>query len=276
MAKGDLLIIGGKEDKTGDRQILRTFAELCLKRQGPVGILTTATNYPQETWDEYSRLFKELGAEEAVRLDIASRDRADDEETAGLLRELGGVFITGGDQLRLTSLLGGTAIYEALHREWQGGMPIGGTSAGAAIMSRLMIISATKEDDGELTVELGTGFGFLEDVLIDQHFSQRARMHRLMNAIAYNPQVVGIGIDENTAILVQDEGRYFDVIGEHTVTVFDGRKLSYVDVAVPHESAEITVSGITLHLLANGYRFDLKSRELIMNRGRDQDGHPEG
>jgi cyanophycinase len=272
MANGDLFIIGGNEDKKKQKELLSKFVELSGTREGKIGILTTATNYPLEVGEEYCELFRELGAADCVHFHIDSRELAEGTAFTDQLKEISSLFITGGDQVRLTSILGGTKFYNRLHKCWKRGMLIGGTSAGAAVMSRLMIMSSkTLGENEQIFIEMGSGFGFLEDVIIDQHFSQRARFTRLMNAIAHNPQIIGIGIDENTAIWVKERGDIFEVLGEHTVTVFDGKKLSYVDVAMANDNNDITISGVRLHTLARGYVFDLINRELIIETGRDND-----
>ncbi|QHE60749.1 cyanophycinase [Rossellomorea vietnamensis] len=264
MAKGDLLIIGGNEDKTDEKVILSKFASLCQNRQGPIGIVTTATAYPEEVGNEYASLFQTLHGTKPLLLHLDSREKADDPELIEQLSSLSGLFMTGGDQLRLTSLLGGTTFYKHCIREWKEGLVIGGTSAGAAVMSRLMIISSkiSKKQDVSI-LEMGSGFGFLEDVIIDQHFSQRDRFSRLMRAIALNPQIIGVGIDENTAIWVNSERNQFEVIGEFNVSIFDGKTSSYIDVAENKEN--MTISDIRFHTLGEGAIFDLTKRELIIS-----------
>lgn len=267
------MIIGGKEDKEGDREVLSRFVEIAGGKKACIGILTTATEYPEEMGEEYDRLFRSLGCKDTVLFQIASREEAEQEEIKGNFERCSALFITGGDQVRLTSILGGTLFYEQLRRRWsEDGMLIGGTSAGAAVMSCLMIMSALETED-EYIVEMGAGFCLIEDVIIDQHFSQRARFGRLMTAIARNPQIMGIGIDENTAIWVQEEGARFTVIGEHSVTVFDGRKLEYVDTAAHGDNQHITISGVRMHSLASGYTFDLKARELITSDSMEGQPH---
>ncbi|WJH32998.1 cyanophycinase [Paenibacillus sp. CC-CFT747] len=209
MSRGDLFIVGGNEDKTGAMPVLAKFVEISRARPGPIGILTTATNYPEETGEEYSRVFEDIGAPGTVCFHIRTREEAEEDRLEEQLEQLASLYITGGDQVRLTSILGGTAFYSALQKVWRKGLVIGGTSAGAAVMSRQMIMSSSVPGGGgQLIVEMGAGFGFLEDVIIDQHFSQRARFTRLMNAIAHNPQIIGVGVDENTAIWVQEEGSF--------------------------------------------------------------------
>ncbi|UQZ35577.1 cyanophycinase [Paenibacillus sp. PK3_47] len=263
--RGELLIIGGKEDKQGDKEILRHFNGMAGGKGAVIGILTTATKLPQEVGDEYAGIFRGLGAKAVELFHLDTRESAEQPEILERLKHCTGVFITGGDQVRLTSILGGTAFYDELRKRWQDeGLPLGGTSAGAAVMSCHMIMSAVETEE-EYIVEMGAGFCFVDDVIIDQHFSQRARFNRLMTAIAHNPQIMGVGIDENTAIWVRDNGDRFSVLGEHSVTVFDGKKLEYTDTAGQGSHTNITVSGIRMHSLASGYHFDLKHRELIMS-----------
>ncbi len=261
---GDLFIIGGNEDKEGDLEVLSIFVEDAISNGGHIGILTTPTGYPEEIGGEYRDIFLKLGASKVDLLHIDTREKADDDSFTNQVNGLSALFMTGGDQNRLSSIIGGTAFFKEMQKAWQSGMIIAGTSAGAAIMSRHMIVSGkTKLKHDKINVEIGVGFGFLEDVVIDQHFSQRARFGRLLYAIAQNPQVIGVGIDENTAIWVKDGGKYFEVIGEHSVTVIDGCKLSFVDIADEAESDEVTITGVQLHSIAKGYQFDLENRKLI-------------
>jgi cyanophycinase len=264
MAKGDLLIIGGNEDKTDKKVILSRFAALCNNRQGPIGILTTASGLPEEVGSEYFELFQKLHGTKPILFHLDSREKAEDPALPEQLASLSGIFMTGGDQLRLTSLLGGTSFYKHMINEWHNGLIIGGTSAGAAVMSRLMIISSKLFEEEEFSVlEMGSGFGFLEDVIIDQHFSQRDRFSRLMRAIALNPQIIGVGIDENTAIWVHEDGELFEVIGEYNVSIFDGKSSTYIDVA--ENKGNMTISDIRFHTLGAGAVFNLQKRELIIS-----------
>ncbi|WP_349409200.1 cyanophycinase [Pseudalkalibacillus sp. SCS-8] len=265
IGSGDLFIIGGNEDKEGDLEVLSIFVDDAKARGGNIGVLTTATGYPEEVGGEYRDLFLKLGASKVELLHIDTRLKAEEETFTQVVGSLSALFITGGDQNRLSSIIGGTTFFKEVQKAWQNGLIIAGTSAGAAIMSRHMIVSGkTKVKHDKINVEIGVGFGFLEDVVIDQHFSQRARFGRLLYAIAQNPQIIGVGIDENTAIWVKEGGRYFEVIGEHSVTVIDGCKLSFVDIADEAESDEVTIAGVQLHSIAKGYQFDMENRQLIM------------
>ncbi|OCA85667.1 cyanophycinase [Bacillus sp. FJAT-27225] len=263
MSYGPLLIIGGAEEKYQGVTILRKFTELSLKREGKVGILTTATKIPEEVGGEYKKVFRNLGITDSITIDVDSREKAENEQILKDVEGISSLFITGGDQSRLTQMISGTKLHGLLFEKWKNGMPIGGTSAGASIMGKHMIVSAlTKDSDEILQVEMDIGFGFMRDMLIDQHFSQRSRFDRLLGAIAGNPDLMGIGIDENTAILV--EGDLFEVIGEHQVLILDGKDNSFVEVTTNEDgSEELTLSNFKLHTLTHGYRFDLKNRKLL-------------
>ncbi|WML49483.1 cyanophycinase [Neobacillus sp. PS3-34] len=263
MKNGKLLIIGGAEEKYQGVTILRKFVELAQQNNGKIGILTTATQLPEEVGNEYKEVFANLGAADSITIDVDSREKAEDENILEDVQSLSALFITGGDQSRLTKMITGTKLHRLFFQKWHEGMVLSGTSAGASIMGKHMIVSAmTKDEDEILQVEMDQGFGFMHTLLIDQHFSQRARFDRLLGAIAGNPDLMGIGIDENTAILV--DGDRFEVLGEHQVLILDGKDSSYVEVTTTEEgSEELTVSNFKLHTLTSGCHFDLKSRKLI-------------
>ncbi|WP_316568291.1 cyanophycinase [Neobacillus sp. YIM B06451] len=261
---GPLLIIGGAEEKYSGVIILKKFVELSKKNDGKVGILTTATKIPIEVGGEYKTVFENLGIENPITLDVDSRQKSEDPKILKDVEGLSALFITGGDQSRLTQMITGTKLHKLFFDKWKQGMVLGGTSAGASIMGKHMIVNAlTKDSDEILQVEMDIGFGFMENMLIDQHFSQRSRFDRLLGAIAGNPDLMGIGIDENTAILV--EGDQFEVIGEHQVLILDGKENSFVEVNKTEEgSEELTLSNFKLHTLTHGYKFDLKNRKLLI------------
>ncbi|MDQ0217339.1 cyanophycinase [Peribacillus cavernae] len=267
MSAGQLLIIGGAEEKIHDGEVLSKFVELAGDKNSRIGILPTASEIPDDVSSDYIHTFKQLGVVRVEVINVATRECAEDPSIMELIDSLSAVFITGGDQSRLSELIGGTKLHETLMEKWKKGMVLAGTSAGASIMAKQMIVAAdTKLNDDKLTVKLGTGFGFLDHVLIDQHFSQRARFDRLLSAIADNTEIIGIGIDENTAILVHDNK--FKVYGEHQVLVMDGKSSNYVNVKVSENgSEELTISGFQLHTLTKGYSFDLANRKLILEKG---------
>ncbi|WP_253701996.1 cyanophycinase [Bacillus sp. FJAT-27445] len=264
MTKGPLLIIGGAEEKYSGVTILKKFVELSLQNEGRIGILTTATKIPVEVGNEYKEVFKNLGEKDPITIDVDSREKAGDPQILNDVEGLSALYITGGDQSRLTQMITGTKLHKLLFDKWEQGMVLGGTSAGASIMGKHMIVNAlTKDSDEILQVEMDKGFGFMSNMLIDQHFSQRSRFDRLLGAIAGNPDLMGIGIDENTAIFVQ--GNQFEVIGEHQVLILDGKENSFVEVTKNEEgSEELTLSNFKLHTLTHGYTFDFKNRKLLI------------
>lgn len=267
MSPGELLIIGGAEEKFHGGEVLNKFVELAGRQNKGIGILPTASKIPEDVSSDYIQTFKQLGVERVEVIDVDSRERAEDPSILGLVDSLSAIFITGGDQSRLSELIGGTKLHEKLMAQWKKGMVLAGTSAGASIMAKQMIVAAdTKLNDDKLKVELGIGFGFMDHLLIDQHFSQRGRFDRLLSAIAENKELIGIGIDENTAILISDNK--FQVYGEHQVLIIDGKSSNYINIKTSENgSEELTISGFQLHALTKGYRFDLIKRKLILEKG---------
>lgn len=262
--KGKLLIIGGAEDKEGNCQILNKVVELLTDQTGKLIILTTATRLPKEVGAEYQKIFGELGLENVEIVNISSRSQANKEEFAKKIKNAAGVFFTGGDQLRITSLLGGSVVSGALHQIYQKGRLIIGTSAGAAAMSDTMIVEGESNDTPKkCTLKMAPGMGLLEEVIIDQHFAQRGRIGRLLLAIAQNPYMLGVGIDEDTAILVNSNGT-FRVVGNQTVTIVDGSQISHTNVSELKSDQPLGLLDARLHVIPAGYRYDLKSKRVIV------------
>lgn len=261
-SKGFLIIIGGAEDKTGDCEILRHACEL-IDENEVLAILTTATEKPAEVGSEYRNIFQRLGVNNIQVLDINTRDEANDYENAAFLQKSRGVFFTGGDQLRITSILGGTACYQAIKTVYENGGLIMGTSAGASVMSSTMVV---KGDDNEpakkCTLKMAPGLDLLEGTIIDQHFDQRGRFGRLLTGVAENPDVLGIGIDENTAIKVFPD-MHFEVIGSNAVTILDGKSIKSTNVSELTQNELLAIVGVTVHALPQKYGFDLKTREVL-------------
>ena len=204
---GNLLIIGGNEDKDRECVILRRFITMAGERQARIAVVTTATESPREAGDEYRSLFAEFGAETVSIVYIANREAANDRQQLAALENCSGLFFTGGDQLRLTSILGGSAADAAIRRAHRSGAVIAGTSAGASMMSDTMIVDGDSSATPKKSmVSMAHGMGLLEEVVIDQHFAQRGRINRLLAAVAQNPHVLGVGIDEDTALMVTPLG----------------------------------------------------------------------
>lgn len=260
---GELLIIGGAEDKDGQCQILRWFVDRVNKKDSKIVVITTATCSPEEVGIEYRETFQRLGAKQVEILTISSRVDAHQHGSARDIQKAGGIFFTGGDQLRITSILGGTPVGAALYEAYTRGAVVAGTSAGAAIMSETMIVEG-KDDESprRCTVKMAPGLGLLKKVVVDMHFSQRGRQGRLLAAIGQNPNIIGIGIDEDTAIAVDHNGK-LQVLGSRTVWVVDGRQISHSNVSEQAPDEVLALSDVRLHVLPKGYGYDL-GRRLVL------------
>jgi cyanophycinase len=261
--KGNLLIIGGAEDKLGQCKVLRNFVDISGEKEAQLVVITTATENPDKVGGEYLRIFEKIGTENIEILNINKREDANNQKSAEIIRNSTGIFFTGGDQLRITSILGGTKVYEALYDAYKRGVAIAGTSAGASVMSSTMIVEGDSNDPArKCTLKMAPGLGFLEEVIIDQHFHQRGRIGRLLCGVAENPFMLGVGIDEDTAIRVYPEG-YFMVIGSNAIMVVDGKSIKTSNVSELQPDEILAISNITLHVLPEGYGYDMKNREVI-------------
>jgi cyanophycinase len=260
--KGKLIIIGGAEDKEGECEILKKVVEMSGEDNSRIVVMTTATEQPKEVGALYRRIFKKLGVRDIDILNINSRCDASNEEYIEPIRNATCIFFSGGDQLRITSLLGGTAACNSLYDAVNRGVLLVGTSAGASAMSSNMIVEGLDDDAPKYcTLKMAPGLGILEEVIIDQHFAQRGRIGRLLSGVAQNPHMLGVGIDEDTAIIV--DGNEFMVIGSQTVTVVDGTHLSYTNVSELKPQEPLAIADVILHILPKGYGFDLNKRKPI-------------
>ncbi len=260
---GHLLVIGGAEDKYNERRILRKFLELTGKDGGETQVLIVpvASDFPEFAADIYVQAFRRLGIAHPRVLRATSRQDVFDADADALFDGVDGVFITGGDQMRLVSLLGGTKFAQGLRAKVaETNVVLAGTSAGAAGMSTSMIVrgDATPHPHKN-SVRLSPGLGFLKNIIIDQHFTERGRISRLITAVSYNPYNLGIGIDENTAIILDNEG-ILEVYGAGTVTVVDGSQITYNEIAEVSDYESFSVCGVQLHILGNGLIYDYFGR----------------
>ena len=261
--KGQLVIIGGAEDKEGDCIILREFVRRAGGTQARIVVMTVATGLPEEVGRTYTGVFERLGVEDVRIVDTADSEDASDPRALEAIEKATGVFFTGGDQARITSLLKDTELDAAIHRRYAEGIVVGGTSAGAAMMPDVMIVEGDSETNPRLEiVEMGPGMGFLPGVVIDQHFLQRGRLGRLLSAVTQQPVVLGFGIDENTAVVVNNN--QFEVIGEGAVTIVDVADLTHTNLGQILKDEDLAICGAKLHILPHGYRFDLKTRKPIL------------
>jgi cyanophycinase len=259
-----LLIIGGAEDRSGDSQILREFVRRAGGTKANLVILTAATELPREVGENYLRVFERLGAESARIIDTETRDDAASSTALEAIAIATGIFFTGGDQARITSILKDTDIDRAIHKRFQEGCIVAGTSAGAAVMPDQMIVEGDSQTNPRIeTVEMGPGLGFLPGVIIDQHFSQRGRLGRLISALLLEPASLGFGIDENTALVVSDQ--QIEVIGEGAVTIVDESESTYNNSDKILKDEALAVFGAKLHIVPHGYKFNLDTRQPIPN-----------
>jgi cyanophycinase len=258
VAKGSLVIIGGHEDKEGDKLILREVARRV--GGGKLVVCTTATKGPQEMFADYERVFRSLGVRHVWHLNVGSREEAKEEKKWRILEDARGVFFTGGDQLMITSQMGDTPCFELTRQVYEGGGVIAGTSAGAAIMCETMMVSGNGEQSHRLgdIIKLAPGFGFIQGVVVDQHFAERGRVGRLLGVVAQNPKNIGLGIDENTAIVVERGGFY--VLGAGAVYVLDCRDVTSSNIADADLDQTLAVHDVRMHLLSQGHSFDLGER----------------
>lgn len=262
--KGKLMIIGGAEDKEGECVILRKLVELAGGQGGNMVIMTVATEYPQSIGERYTRIFERFGIRHISVIHVDSRCHANDDELVNKIDGATCIFFTGGDQLRITSLLGGTKAEEKLKEAYYRGVIIAGTSAGASVMSETMITSGNDEDaPKKCTLKMAPGLGLLRDVVIDQHFAQRGRIGRLLTAIAQNPHMLGVGIDEDTAIII-DSDAVFEVIGSNAVTILDGKTLDFTNVSELKPDEILALTNVIMHVLPAGYKYDIKTRTPVI------------
>ncbi len=262
MPAGTLCVIGGAEDRSDSRLVLREFVRLAGGAGARIAVVATASSLGQEILDEYDRVFRDLGAGEVLRLRPESRGDADAEQAARALDGVDAVFMTGGNQLKLTQVVGGTRFGEAVRAAYQRGALVGGTSAGASAVSEHMIAFGEESNTPRQGVTASAaGLGLLPDVIVDQHFSQRNRYGRLLSLVARSPRLLGLGVDEDTAAVVRG-GRLLEVVGAGCVFVADGSG-SVSDAHVAELGAPLMVSGVVVHSLPAGATFDLVSRRLV-------------
>jgi cyanophycinase len=261
---GHLLVIGGAEDKYNERRILKKFLELAGGEKAEVLIVPVASDFPEFASDVYTQAFRNLGVANPRVLRATSRQDIVQADVDELLDGLTGVFITGGDQMRLVSLLGGTEVAAKLRglvRDTS--IVMAGTSAGAAGMSTSMIVRGeSASHPHKNAVRLSPGLGFLKNIIIDQHFTERGRISRLITAVAYNPYNLGVGVDENTAIILNSAG-VLEVFGQGSATIVDGSRITYNEIAEVDEFQSFSVCGVQLHVLRDGLVYDFLERHPL-------------
>lgn len=258
-----LVIIGGAEDKEGDCTVLREFVRRAGGINSRIVVMTVATELPREVGDDYLRVFERLGVEDVRIVDTVEREDASSSTYLEAIEKATGVFFTGGNQARITSVLKDTDIDKLLHKRLGEGIVIGGTSAGAAMMPDMMIVEGDSETNPRIEiVKMEPGMAFLPGVVIDQHFAQRGRIGRLLSAVTQQPVNLGFGIDENTAVVVSNN--QFEVVGEGAVTVIDVSGITHTNLDQILKDEDLALCDVKLHILPHGYRFDLASRRPIV------------
>lgn len=273
LKRGTLVIIGGAEDKRTDMRILKIIYNISGGDNGTVAIVTTATNSPYEAEREYNDLFKSLGSKAVYGINISNRAQADDQRLVKQIKECDCIFFVGGDQLRISSILGGTEFHKAILDSLNNGKVIAGTSAGASMMSQVMVVEG-KDDEAprKCTLKMAPGMGLLQGVIIDQHFNQRGRIGRLLAAVAQNPGVIGLGIDEDTAAIVNSD-LSFKVAGSGVVTVVDGRDISFTNTSEQYAEEPLAITNVKIHVFPEGYGFNLITKQGIIQKDETKDNN---
>lgn len=267
---GNLIIIGGAEDKENRKDILKKVCSYIDCNNDLLVIATAATEYPKEVACKYKKVFTSLNVKNIAVLDITSRKDAYESKNIEIINKAKLIFFTGGDQLRITSLMGGTPIFEKLKEKLNDGTYIVGTSAGASVMSNTMILEGRDEEaPKKSSIEMSPGFGFIKGVIIDQHFDQRGRIGRLLSIIAQNPEILGIGIDENTAIIANYKDE-IQVIGEGAVYFVDGRNITYTDVCDQNANKVLSIFDVKLHVLKNRDKFSIFNKAPIKEENSEK------
>jgi cyanophycinase len=263
--RGWIVPIGGAEDKQADPKVLKRFVELCGGREARIVVIPTASRV-LETGTQYERLFPELGAGQVTVLDFDTRRDAREQNRLDTIEQATGVFFTGGNQLRLSTLLGGTPVARQVRTLNARGLHVGGTSAGASILSEHMIAFGK---EGALptagSVRLAPGLGLTNRFIIDQHFRQRDRLGRLVAALAYNPFAIGIGLDEDTAAFIGPDDT-LEVEGSGGVTIVDAGELSFSSMDRAGEDDPVCLLGLRVHILTAGATFNLHTRQAAAGR----------
>jgi cyanophycinase len=257
--RGWIVPIGGAEEKENDPRILERFVELCGGSDANIVVIPTASQL-LDTGPRYQTLFSELGAGDVGVLDFDMRRDAEEGSRLERLDQATGIFFTGGNQLRLSTTLGGTPVAQRIRALNASGVHVGGTSAGASILSEHMIAFGKEGMSPTAgSVRLAPGLGLTNRFIIDQHFSQRDRLGRLMAALAYNPYAVGIGLDEDTAAFIRPDNT-LEVEGSGSVTVLDAGNLQFSSMADAGEHDTVCMLGMTIHVLIAGATFNLQTR----------------
>lgn len=269
MAKGKLMPIGGGEDRRNTMDVLKRFVQETGKRDPIIEVITTATNLPDEVWRDYKEAFRAMGLRDYDYMHIDNEDQANDRRYIERIERADGVFFSGGNQEKITSVLRNSEFHKALMKRYEEeDCVIGGTSAGAAAMSEWMILGGSSTESlrkGEM--DLTTGLGFLQGLVIDTHFTERGRFGRLIQCITTNPASLGIGFGEDTGAVITN-GDILEIVGSGLVIVVDGQTIKHTNINEVKEGEPLSVNGVTLHVLCEGDRFSISKRDFILKGER--------
>lgn len=261
--KGTLIAIGGAEDKEDDMVILRRVIDEVKGKAERVEVIAAASREPREAARPYLDAFKELGLKTIDWMALDRRDDVEDRKTLERLEEADIVYFTGGDQVRLAETLRGTRALGVMRERFEQGAVIAGTSAGAAAMSQTMLARGDPEEGlNKGNVRTASGLGLLPQTIIDTHFIQRGRFSRLMEAITHESQLLGLGISEDTALIVR-EGHLIEVAGSDNVIIVDGSSITHTNHDEVEHGEAMAVEGVLVHALVEGYRYDLEARRFL-------------
>ena len=261
--KGSLVAVGGNEDKEKDLKVLRTIAGLPDGGTKIVEVIPTASEIPKEVGQAYIAAFNKIGISDVRVMEIGSRGEARDPGSVRRIKEADLVFFTGGDQLRITSLIGGSPVLDAIREHYWNGGVVAGTSAGAAAMSATMIFEGSSEQSMKKgNVQMVPGLGLIRTATIDTHFIQRGRVSRLLEVVASNPGLLGVGLGEDTGISIR-EGERIEAIGTGVVVIVDGHEIRYSNISAVRLGQPIAVEHMVLHTLVEGAKYDLREQKYL-------------
>jgi len=275
--KGILVAIGGNEDKHNDHNILRTTVNLAANKSPEIALITSASAEPEETAKSYRKVFDKLNVKNVHVIHIPTRDEALNEEVLAEIQKADVVFFTGGDQLRITSILGGSPILKEIRRKYfEEECVVVGTSAGASALPETMIYEGeSPEALKKGTVQMTSGLGLVRMVVIDSHFIKRGRFSRLMEMVATNPGIIGLGLGEDTGVIISD-GHFLKAIGQGLIVIFDGKQILHSNITNIETGEAIAVQNVIVHTLVKGYQYDLLTREYIKSNESSNRPEPEG
>jgi cyanophycinase len=261
--RGRLIAIGGNEDKANELVVLKRVVQEVGKTEFKVSVITTASEAPEQRGEDYHQVFSNLGASKIEILNIKERAQANDRTLANSIEDADLIFLTGGDQLRLTTIIGGSRVLHTIQHRLEAGALIAGTSAGAAVFSDTMIYEG-KSEEGLFkgSVLTTSGFGFVEKIIFDTHFMARGRIGRLVQIITTNPTCIGVGIGEDSGVVLKSDG-VAEVIGTGQVIIVDGSDIGHSNIMDIKPGGPIAVENVRIHSLVNGYGYNFRKRQFL-------------